>query len=403
MTPKALLSENLSLSSVNKQPIHSTSIVDYSNLLNLETYLDAISQEDHPLPADNVDLRKLFHSERRQGLDHVLRKLSAMKLPGKEHVEEYIRDQHRRHCRPNTLRQSLITLDNFLTFIGTAGKVHLEQIARNDLGAWIEHEQDRGLKASTVNMRLRMLKAFIRFLIEKGTVRSEVLSKRMSVKVPDPLPRAMDPDDVNRLLSVIEDVRDRAIVTVLLRTGMRIGELLNTLVSEINLKERKIEIYEAEKTRVGRVVYLSKDAIAALKAWLRNRNKDYAYLIYGRKGKPLTYQTARNRFKICLEKADLSHKGYSLHCLRHTFATDLLNAGMRLEYLQPLLGHSSIEMTRRYARLTDKSREEEYFRAMSIIEREETDVYHQLDRELQTTPKEEELLASHGQELHEHA
>jgi integrase len=248
-----------------------------------------------------------------------------------------------------------------------------------------------------------MLKAFMRFLIEKGTVRSEVLSKRMSVKVPYPLPRAMDPDDVKKLLGVIDETRDRAMVLVLLRTGMRIGELLNTLVSEINLKERKIEIYEAEKTRVGRVVYLSEDAIAALKAWLRKRNKDYAYLIYGRKGKPLTYQASRNRFTICLEKAGLSHKGYSLHCLRHTFATDLLNAGMRLEYLQPLLGHSSIEMTRRYARLTDKSREEEYFRAMSIIEREETDVYHQLDRELQTTPKEEELLASHGQELHEHA
>jgi site-specific recombinase XerD len=369
----------------------------------LETYLDAIGQEEHLNPTDDVDFRKLFHSERHRGLDDVLRKLSAMKLPGKEHVEEYIRDQHRRHCRPNTLRQSLITLDNFLTFIGTAGKVHLEQITRNDLGAWIEYEQDRGLKASTVNMRLRMLKAFMRFLIEKGTVRSEVLSKRMSVKVPYPLPRAMDPDDVKKLLGVIDETRDRAMVLVLLRTGMRIGELLNTLVSEINLKERKIEIYEAEKTRVGRVVYLSEDAIAALKAWLRKRNKDYAYLIYGRKGKPLTYQASRNRFTICLEKAGLSHKGYSLHCLRHTFATDLLNAGMRLEYLQPLLGHSSIEMTRRYARLTDKSREEEYFRAMSIIEREETDVYHQLDRELQTTPKEEELLASHGQELHEHA
>jgi hypothetical protein len=122
MTPKVLLSEKFSLSSVNKPPIHSTSIVDYSNLLNLETYLDAIGQEEHLNPTDDVDFRKLFHSERHRGLDHVLRKLSAMKLPGKEHVEEYIRDQHRRHCRPNTLRQSLITLDNFLTFIGTAGK-----------------------------------------------------------------------------------------------------------------------------------------------------------------------------------------------------------------------------------------------------------------------------------------
>ncbi|MBW2608901.1 MAG: tyrosine-type recombinase/integrase [Deltaproteobacteria bacterium] len=180
--------------------------------------------------------------------------------------------------------------------------------------------------------------------------------------------RGLDPDDVKKLLGVVKDIRDRAMVLVLLRTGMRIGELLNTLVSEVNLKERKIEVYEAEKTRVGRVVYIIDDAIAALKAWLRKRDSKYEYFFYGRGGNPLTYAAARNRSQMCLEKAGLSHKGYSPHCLRHTFATELLNADMRLECLQPLLGHSSIEMTRRYARLTDKRREEEYFRAMSKIE-----------------------------------
>ena len=72
-----------------------------------------------------------------------------------------------------------------------------------------------------------------------------------------------------------------------------------------------------------------------------------------------------------IEKAGLAHRGYTVHTLRHTFATELLNAGMRLECLQVLLGHRCIEETRRYARLTDKTREEEYFRAMSVIERGE--------------------------------
>ena len=116
----------------------------------------------------------------------------------------------------------------------------------------------------------------------------------------------------------------------------------------------------------------------------------------------MTYTAARMMFIKYIEKARLSHKGYSLHCLRHTFATDLLNAGMRLEYLQPLLGHSSIEMTRRYARLTDKSREEEYFRAMEKIERGEIDECYQLDHQLPQAPQEEKLLRSHDQELHEH-
>ena len=71
-----------------------------------------------------------------------------------------------------------------------------------------------------------------------------------------------------------------------------------------------------------------------------------------------------------LTKAGLDHKGYTLHALRHTFASELLNAGMRLECLQQLLGHTNIEMTRRYARLTDNTRKKEYFKAMEIIEKE---------------------------------
>jgi integrase/recombinase XerD len=397
------LSEKYSFSSVNSICDDFTHFEDYSSSLQLETYLGAIARAETFLPTfDEVEPRAQLHEERRRGLEHVLKKLSRMEIPGKKHIEEYLRDQHRRHCRPNTVRQSLITIDNFLTFIGKAGKSHLEEITRNDLGAWIEHEQDRGLKASTVNMRLRTLKAFIRFLIEKGTVRSEVLSKRMSVKVPDPLPRAMDPDDVKKLLGVIDETRDRAMVLVLLRTGMRIGELLNTLVREINLKERKIEIYEAEKTRVGRVVYVSDDALIALRAWLRKRDPGKAYLFYAQGRNTMTYGGAHMMFKKYLDKAGLFQKGYSLHCLRHTFATELLNAGMRLECLQPLLGHSSIEMTRRYARLTDKSREEEYFRAMAIIERGETDGHYRLHHKLQTTHEETQLLSSHGEELHEH-
>jgi site-specific recombinase XerD len=82
----------------------------------------------------------------------------------------------------------------------------------------------------------------------------------------------------------------------------------------------------------------------------------------------LCYTSARNIFVKYIGAARLQDKGYTLHSLRHTFASELLNAGMRLECLQLLLGHREIEMTRRYARLTDKSREEEYFRAMAIIE-----------------------------------
>ncbi len=203
------------------------------------------------------------------GLSYVLERLSEKDIPGKEHVELYLRNMHRRSCRPNSLKNSLIAIETFLVFIKNSGKVLIEQISREDLGAFIEHEQDRGLKPSTVQMRMRVVNAFIGFLAEDGLVHPDILKRRMRIKVPDSLPRAIEPDDEKVLLSVIDQSRDRAMILLLLRTGMRIGELLNIRPRDVNFKERRIEIFEAEKNRVGRVVYISDDARDTLKAWLR--------------------------------------------------------------------------------------------------------------------------------------
>jgi len=148
---------------------------------------------------------------------------------------------------------------------------------------------------------------------------------------------------------------------------MRIGELLSCKVEDIDLYEQKILIYQSDKTSVGRAVYYSEDAQQALLAWLRVRDPRKEQLFYGRGTNPLSYEAARMRFQRCLQKAGLQYSGYTLHCLRHTFATDLLNARMPLECLRVLMGHSNLEITRRYARLSDKIREEEYFTAMARI------------------------------------
>jgi len=357
------------------------------------------------LKARNQSVRDYYwQQECRRGLERVLKRLSEKEPVGKDHIEAYLRDQYRRYLRASTLDNTLRCIEGFLFFIQGRGKIHVEQVSRQEIEAWAEYEQDRGMKASTVKMRLGILKAFVRFLIEREVLAAEVLSKRMIIKVPDALPRAMDPDDVRQLLAVLEDVRNRAMILILLRTGMRIGELLNTIMEDVNLKERRIEIYEAQKTRVGRVVYLSDDALKALKAWLKVRAADSTYLFHcrGKHRQRMSNAAVRELFRKLLEKAGLSHKGYTLHCLRHTCATELLNAGMRLECVQQLLGHSTIEVTRRYARLTDRTREEEYFTAMAIIEQGESSGDYQLDRQLPSFFEKTQLLPTHDQELHEH-
>jgi len=344
----------------------------------------------------------LFRQKRTKGLEDALKRLAEKDIPGKSHIKAYLKDQYRRNCKPNTLRNSLNAIVSFLEFTTRLGMIHLEEITRSLMGAYIEHEQDRGLKASTVKMRFRTVNAFLRYLIDNDIILPDVLSKRMIIKVPDALPRAIEPDDSKRLVSVIDHIRNRAMILILLRTGMRIGELLNTLVEDVNINERKINIYEAEKTRVGRVVYLSDDAMNALKAWLKKREPHKLFLFYGQGRHTMSYQNFRIIFAKYLDKAGLRNNDITPHCLRHTCASDLLNAGMRLECVQQILGHSSIEMTRRYARLTDKTREDEYFRAMNKIERGEIDGHYRLDSKLQTLLKEKELLSSHNQELHEH-
>jgi len=114
-------------------------------------------------------------------------------------------------------------------------------------------------------------------------------------------------------------------ITVLLRTGMRIGELLGTKMQDLHLKDRRIDIYEGEKNRIGRVVYLSDDAIVALKTWLKIRDVDHEFLFTP---KAANHVLQYDPYYLCTlsHESRLTHKGYSLHALRHTFASELLNA-----------------------------------------------------------------------------
>ena len=301
-------------------------------------------------------------------IDRILQQISKMELPEREHFESYMRHKWRMNHKPSTLLNSFHAVSSFLTFYSGLGKSQLQDIVSGDLELFIEHEQDRGLKVTTVRTRLNNLWAFLRFLIEQDIINERILKRKIKLKVPDFLPRAIAPGDVRKFLGAIKERRARALILVLLRTGMRIGEVLRLKVIDLDIRERKIHIYEGEKNCLGRVVYLSDDALMALKLWLGKKEPQTEYLFPGLQRKHLGYTQARNIFVKYICAAGLQHKGYTMHSLRHTFASELLNAGMRLEYLQLLLGHRNIEMTRRYARLTDKSREEEYFRAMTIIE-----------------------------------
>ena len=174
-------------------------------------------------------------------LHKLLRRLNGVEVPEKDRLDAYLRHVTRRNRRPRTLYSLYTSIVFFLGMIKDVGKTRLEDVTKGDVEAFIEREQDRGIKITTIRTKLVSILSFLRYWMEEGVVSPEVFFRRIRLQMPERLPRAMEPDDVQKLLSVIDHTRDRAMMLVLLRTGMRIGELLGTKMSDIHLKERRID------------------------------------------------------------------------------------------------------------------------------------------------------------------
>jgi integrase/recombinase XerD len=206
--------------------------------------------------------------------------LAQSDLPEYALIEQYLHHKYRNNCKAATIQSCYTTTKLFLSFLQQNGKTSFRDVTHRDVEAFIETEQDRGKKIATVRLRLIHLNTFFRFLIDQGIMAEQVLEKRIRLRLPDVLPRAIEAEPLNRLMSVITKTRDRAMILLLLRTGMRIGELLETTLSDINLQEQKIMICEASKTGIGRVVYFSNDARTALEQWLQQRDVSQPFLFY---------------------------------------------------------------------------------------------------------------------------
>jgi len=334
-------------------------------------------------------------SKKRRVLNRAIDRLEVSRLPGYEYAISHLYDKYRRNLAISTINQTGRTLISFLSFFQASGGLSIEDIARKDITAYVEHEQDRSLKMTSVQNHLCTVYAFIQYLVNNQILSLEILHNKIKIKLPEVLPKAIPIEDLQQILSVIKNVRDRALILLLLHTGMRIGELLKVKMVDIILPERKILLYLGEKNFHGRVVYYSSEAERALHQWLLFRNPNSEYLFYGNAGQELSYVGAWMIMRKAVQKAGLEQRGYSLHSLRHTFATNMLNAGLRLEVLQQILGHLSIDITQQYARLSDTTRENNFFKAMAVIEKGENHENDRVNPELQAVFEEKELLRSH--------
>ncbi len=366
---------------------------DHSFIVPLHDHSNLNAESVRTLFAPSAGAMYVYHpSKRRRVLNRAIDKLERVALPGYEHVIAHLHDKYRRNLAISTLSQTGLTLYVFLSFLQTERRTVIEKISRKDIAAYVEHEQERGLKINSVRNHLQTVYAFVGHLVDNEILPLEILHKKIRIKLPEVLPKAIPDEDLQQILSNIATVRNRAIILLLLHTGMRIGELLNVKMADIILSENKILLPLGEKNLHGRIVYYSSVAEQALKRWLAIRKPDSDYLFYGYRGGELSYVIAWTIMRKAIQKAGLEQRGYSLHSLRHTFATNMLNAGLRLEVLQKLLGHLTIDITLQYARLSDISREEEYFKAMTVIEKGGNCENNRVNPELQAVFEEKKLF-----------
>jgi integrase/recombinase XerD len=173
--------------------------------------------------------------------------------------------------------------------------------------------------------------------------------------------------DLVQFFKAIDSVRDRLIFLFMLRCGLRVSEVSRLRWQDLDLAEGTVRV-NSGKGLLDRVLYLSPDVTGALRAWSARRPA--ADWLFPSSGPLVPTIATRTIYRIMMGYLAEAGVGahYSPHCLRHTFATQLLNAGVTLEVLKELMGHHSLDMTLRYTQLYEQTKRSQYDRAMEQIE-----------------------------------
>lgn len=313
-------------------------------------------------------LERMGHSPTARRPDPADRPLPDVATQASVLVGQFLRARKRQGHGMNNRYHDWSTLGIFLRSLAPERQRDLRRVTHHDIEAFIEQQQDRGLAATSINRRLSVVRSFFTWLARSGHYeRDNPVYDDHYLPLPDPLPRAMTAHEVVRLLAVINDGMDRAMFLMLLRTGIRVGELLRLTVADVDLAQSALYIHQGNKNGRGRVVYLAADARQALAAWLKERQPfKVKPLFFTRRSQGLSRVTVGARFRRYLKAADIQGS-YTVHSLRHTFATDLLNAGVPITTLQELMGHVNISVTQRYARVSDATQRRQYFAAMQQL------------------------------------
>jgi site-specific recombinase XerD len=275
----------------------------------------------------------------------------------------YRRALKRKNYSTHTVKSYVNILDQFIRWL----PVPLAEVTRKDIGAYVDHLLRRRRTPKTITCHLQTIHLFFDYLMnEEGRSILNPVT-RISLRLPKPLPRHLKDEQVRRLFDGITDLRDRAMFMLMLRCGLRVQEVAELTVDAIEYGRRQIFVFHGKGAK-DRVVYMSEDARSALLAYLAKRSSKARGLFLVQKGpmkgKPLSVRGIQKRIEYYARKSSLD---VSCHRLRHTMATQLLNADAGLATIQDLLGHGQITTTQRYCRVANLKVQRDYYKAMQIV------------------------------------
>ncbi|MDA9247905.1 site-specific tyrosine recombinase XerD [Gammaproteobacteria bacterium] len=257
----------------------------------------------------------------------------------------------------NTVQSYKNDISSFAAWVEKYLDIPLAKTTKSNINQYIAHLFKSGLKSSSVNRKISSIKSFFIFLLKKKHILLSPVEDIDMVRQEKYLPVSMSEKEVELLLkspSLDSFIgrRDRAMIEMLYATGMRISELINLKITDVDCNRLVAKVMG--KGSKERLIPYGEIAADHLNIYLQDRKDINSNEIFlSNRGKKITRGAFWNRIKLYLKKENLK-ESISPHTLRHAFATHLLNRGADLRSVQILLGHSDLSTTQIYTHIAKK-------------------------------------------------
>ncbi|MBU0730071.1 MAG: tyrosine-type recombinase/integrase [Proteobacteria bacterium] len=280
-------------------------------------------------------------------------------------IVHFRRHLKRKNYSSHTVKNYLNMLQHYIRWLD----VPVEAVLHTHIGGYIDFLMEKRLHPKTINCHLGSIRVFYDYLCHEEEIKlTNPVRKGVTLRLPSPLPRHLKDEEIMTFFNIIKKQRDKALFTLMLRCGLRVEEVSNLTLGSLDLRRRRIIVHNG-KGQKDRVVYVSDDANFILEQYIRLRPKTKAKQVFlvekGRcKGQGLSVRGIQKRMEYYAGKTGLN---ISCHHLRHTMATQMLNADAELSTIQDLLGHNWITTTQRYCTVSNIKVQRDYFKAMEEV------------------------------------